>query len=210
MIHEMRTYTFHPGKQPKYLKLAEEVGRRIRGNDYGLNQGYWTSDIGTLNQIWHLWSYESLDAREALRQKLAKNDAWINEYVAKIRGLIQKQQIRFLSPVLDFKPPPTTDNVYEFRHYQCLTGRAPEFLARLKGVMPARAKYSEPVCLWQGEAPFPNNVAHLWSYGSMNARAETRAKVAADPEWQAFLAQPSLLTHMENTILLPTNYSPLK
>ena len=31
-----------------------------------------------------------------------------------------------------------------------------------------------------------------------------------DPEWQAFLAQPSLLTHMGNTILLPTNYSPLK
>ena len=210
MIHEMRTYTFHPGKQPEYLKLAEEVGRRIRGNDYGLNQGYWTSDIGTLNQIWHLWSYESLNAREALRQKLAKNDAWKNEYVAKIRGLIQKQEIRFLSPVLDFMPPTTTGNVYEFRHYQCLTGRAPEFLTRLKGVMPARTKYSEPVCLWQGEAPFPNNVAHLWSYESMNARAETRAKVAADLEWQTFLAQPPLLTHMENTILLPTNYSPLK
>ena len=76
--------------------------------------------------------------------------------------------------------------------------------------MPARAKYSEPVCLWQGEAPFPNNVAHLWAYESMNARAETRAKVAADPEWQAFLGKPSLLVHMENTILLPTNYSPLK
>lgn len=210
MIYEMRTYTFHPGKQPEYLKIAEEIGRPIRGNDYGLNQGYWTSDIGTLNQIWHLWSYESLGAREELRKKLAKNDAWKNEYVANIRGLIQKQEIRFFSPTLDFKPPTTTGNIYEFRHYQCLTGRAPEFLERLKGVMPTRAKYSEPVCLWQGEAPFPNNVAHLWAYKDMNMRAEIRAKVAADPEWQAFLNKPSLLTHMENTILLPTNYSPLK
>ena len=38
MIHELRTYTFHPGKQPEYLKFAEEIGRPIRGNDYGLNQ----------------------------------------------------------------------------------------------------------------------------------------------------------------------------
>lgn len=210
MIHELRTYTFHPGKLSEYLKIAEEVGRPIRGNDYGLNQGYWTSDIGTLNQIWHLWSYESIDARAVLRQKLAKNNAWRNDYVANIRGLIQKQEIRFLSPVLDFKPPTTTGNIYELRHYQCMTGQAAEFLKRLKGFMPAWANYSEPVCLWQVEAPFPNNIMHLWAYESFNTRAEIRAQVAADPKWQSFLSQPSLLAHMENTILLPTNYSPLR
>ena len=97
MIHELRTYTFHPGKQPEYLKFAEEIGRPIRGNDYGLNQGYWTSEIGTLNQIWHLWSYESLDAREALRQKLAKNDAWKTNMLRKSVASFRSRKLAFLA-----------------------------------------------------------------------------------------------------------------
>lgn len=211
MIHELRTYTFFPGMQGKYLKLAEEVGRPIRGNDYGLNQGYWTTEIGTLGQIWHLWSYEDLNEREALRQKLSKNDAWKNEYVANIRGLIQKQEIRFLNPAIDFTPPTTTGNIYELRHYQAQTGRAAEFINHFKDIMPVRRKYSDPVCLWQGEAPFPNNVLHMWSYSSMQERDEVRDKAGADPEWRKFLGiAPTLLSNMESIILVPTNYSPLK
>ncbi len=30
MIHELRTYTLMPGKQGEYLKLNEQVGRKIR------------------------------------------------------------------------------------------------------------------------------------------------------------------------------------
>lgn len=211
MIHELRTYTFHPGKLPEYLKIAETVGRPIRGNDYGVNRGYWTSEFGTVNQIWHLWEYESLDAREVLRQKLAQNDDWRTKYVANIRGLIQKQEIRFLKPVLDFRPPSTTGNVYELRHYQAQTGKAAEFLKGYLAVMPTREKYSVPVCVWQCEAPFPNNITHMWVYESLDARAEIRAKAAADPEWQKFLGiGPPLLSSMESIVLLPTNYSPLK
>ena len=35
MIYELRTYTLVPGKQAEYLKLNEEIGRRIRGDKYG-------------------------------------------------------------------------------------------------------------------------------------------------------------------------------
>jgi len=54
MIYELRTYTFHPGKLPEYLKLNAEVGRKIRGNDYGKFEGGWTTEFGTLNQYVHL------------------------------------------------------------------------------------------------------------------------------------------------------------
>ena len=63
MIYELRTYTFHAGKLPAYLKLQEEVGRPVRGDDYGKCHGYWTAEFGQLNQVWHLWSYASLDDR---------------------------------------------------------------------------------------------------------------------------------------------------
>ncbi|MEL0111838.1 MAG: NIPSNAP family protein, partial [Rickettsiales bacterium] len=67
MLYEMRTYSFLPTDLPKYLKHAEEVGRPVRGNDYGVNCGYWTSEFGRLNQVWHLWQYESYAQREELR-----------------------------------------------------------------------------------------------------------------------------------------------
>ena len=211
MIHELRTYTFYGGKLPAYLKLAEEVGRPIRGNDYGTNLGYWTPEFGALNQIWHLWQYEDLGERAASRAKLAQNQAWRNDYVANIQGLIQKQEIRFLNPVVEFKPPAGTGNVYELRHYRAKTGRAAAWLERFKAVMPAREKYSPNVCIWAGEAPHPNNILHLWAYGDLKQRADIRAEAGKDPEWRAFLATAGEdLMAMSSIVLTPTTYSPLQ
>ena len=211
MIHELRTYTFHGGQLPAYLKIAEEVGRPIRANDYGVNLGYWTSEFGTLNQIWHLWRYEDMAERAALRAKLAQNQAWKNDYVAKIRGLIKKQEICFLNPVVEFKAPTSTGNVYELRHYRVKMGQAPAWLERFKAIMPVREKYSPNVCIWSGEAPHPNNVMHMWVYDDLKQRAEARAECAKDPDWRAFLASAAGdLVEMSSIVLMPTNYSPAK
>jgi hypothetical protein len=45
----------------------------------------------------------------------------------------------------------------------------------------------------------------------MEERTKRRAALAADPAWRAYLAkmQP-LVTAMENRILAPTSFSPLK
>ena len=55
MVYELRCYTLAPGKMPEYLKAAETIGRPARGQNYGVNHGYWTAEFGVLNQIWHLW-----------------------------------------------------------------------------------------------------------------------------------------------------------
>ena len=211
MIHELRTYTFHPGKLPTYLKIAEEIGRPIRGNDYGVNLGYWTSEFGQLNQIWHLWEYEDLNAREALRVKLSQNKDWTSQYVSKIRELIQRQDIRIMAPHADFTPPEGEGNVYELRYYRTQTGRAGEWLGHFKDIMPVREKYSPNVGIWNTQAPQPNEVVHMWAYDSLNARADARAKVGADKDWHGFLAKAgSLLVEMNSIVLTPTNYSPAK
>ena len=61
MIYELRTYTLIPGKQPQYLKLNGEVGRKVRGDKYGKFEGGWTTEFGTINQYVHLWGYADLD-----------------------------------------------------------------------------------------------------------------------------------------------------
>jgi len=63
MVYELRCYTLTPGRMPEYLKAAETIGRPARGQNFGINHGYWTAEFGALNQIWHLWKYDSYEER---------------------------------------------------------------------------------------------------------------------------------------------------
>ncbi len=211
MIHELRTYTFHPGKMAAYMKLAETVGRPVRGNDYGINHGYWTTEFGTLNQVWHLWSYDSLDERTRLRAELAKNQRWTTEYIPHIRPLLQRQEIRLLNPVKNVTPPEQAGGIYELRMYRTQIGMAGPWSKLFHEIFPVREKYSRNVGLWTGEAPQPNEVLHMWNYPGVDARIKTRAAVFADPDWQAFVAGGAgMVAEMQSVLLLPTAYSPMK
>lgn len=209
MIYELRTYSFHQGKMPAYLKLGAEVGRPVRGDHYGICHGYWTAEFGTLNQVWHLWSYDSLDERTRLRGELAKNPRWTNEYVAAVRPLLARQDIRLLNPIYGFTPPTQAGGVYELRMYRTVVGGAAPWATAFRAIMPVREKYSKNVGIWTGEAPQPNEVVHMWNYADVNARFAARAACARDPEWQAFIgANGHYLAEMTSTLLLPTAYSP--
>lgn len=211
MIHELRTYTFHPGKINTYLDIARNVGRPARGQNYGINMGYWTSEFGSLNQIWHLWQYDSMEERARLRDELSKNERWTKEYVPNIRPLIQRQDIRFLNLVNGVNTPEEEGGFYELRMYRFNPGRAAGWAQGYKEIMPVREKYSKNVGIWTGEAPQPNEVLHMWNYRSLEARTKARTELFKDPDWLAFLAKGAgAIVEMNNVMLIPTDYSPMK
>jgi hypothetical protein len=211
MLYEMRTYSFLPTDLPKYLKHAEEVGRPVRGNDYGVNCGYWTSEFGRLNQVWHLWQYESYAQREELRKKLSQNSDWTGKYVAVIKDWVKQQDIRLLNPQRELAPPMSEGNVYEYRYYRLAVGAAGSWIKHFKEGLEHREKYSKLVGLWHTEAGQPNEVSHLWVYPDLNARAAARAGASQDEGWRAFLKVGGpMIQEMNNVLLQPTNYSPMK
>ena len=214
MVYELRTYTLVPGTQAEYLRLHREVGRQIRGDKYGKLEGGWTTDFGTLNQYVHLWSYPDLNERERLRKALAKDEAWVKEYVPKIRPLLVAQENKILNAVeaVPLTPPVGGgSHLYELRTYRAHVGKAAEWVAHFTAALPAREKYSQIVGLWTTEVSQLNQVIHLWAYNDLNHRAEVRAKTPQDAEWKAFLAKAyPLLAHMESVILVPTDTSPLR
>src|SRR5258708_30852729 len=125
MVYELRCYPLTPGKMPEYLKAAETIGRPARGNNFGVNHGYWTAEFGALNQIWHLWKYDSLNDRERLRGELMKNKDWTGKYVPTIRPLIQRQDLRVMNPAVDINPSDaTTGNFYELPNSRTRLGCA--------------------------------------------------------------------------------------
>ena len=211
MIYELRTYSVTGGQLGTVVKNSAEVGRAARGDDYGKLEGYWTTEIGQLGQVVHLWSYESLDERRRLRAALMKNREWVEDYVPVLRPLLLRQDVRLMEAFLPFKAPKQTGNVYELRCYRAQVGRIREWARNFSEVMPARERYSSNVGAWISEAGQPNEVCHLWAYADLNARAAARGAAGKDPEWQAFLKKSAhLIVEAHSTILLPAPHSPLQ
>lgn len=56
-----------------------------------------------------------------------------------------------------------------------------------------------------------NSVVHLWGYESFEDRARRRAALSVEPAWQDYLERVRpMLTSMENRLLLPTVFSPIR
>ena len=72
-------------------------------------------------------------------------------------------------------------------------------------------KYSKIVGLWQTEIGQPNEVSHLWVYPDLNARTDARARLGQDESWRDFQGKGRpYLRELNNVLLQPTNFSPLK
>lgn len=212
MLHELRTYTFRAGQAPLAAKNSGTVARDIRGDDYGKLEGYWLPEVGPLNQVMHLWSYESFAEREEKRKALSANPRWGNEYLPLIRPIILRQDIRLMNPILGINPPAQqSSNLYEFRHYRLQVGAMKGWLDRFTKAMEVREKYSKIVGLWTTEAGQPNEVCHIWSYPSFEARMQARTAATQDPGWQEFLKfSGPVIEEMNNVLMLPSDHSPLK
>jgi hypothetical protein len=212
MLYELRTYTLKPGSIGEMVKAASTVSRDIRGNDFGKLEGYWSTEIGPLNQVMHMWSYADFNERARLRAELAKNPRWTGEYLPLIRPLLVRQDIRLLNALRAPVAPASAGNIYELRNYRAKPGGAVrQWLDAFQAALPAREKYSKIVGLWQTEAGQPNEVCHLWAYKDLNARAEARGAAMKDPAWQEFIGKGTpLLDEMHSTIMLPALHSPLK
>lgn len=211
MIHELRTYTVRQGTLPQMIKNSGTVSRDIRGDNYGKLEGYWSTEIGPLNQVMHLWSYADLNERARLRGELAKNERWVKEYLPLNKEIMVRQDIRLLNPVIGPIAPAGTPHIYELRNYRTKPGAVRQWVSLITKAMPVREKYSKPVGLWITEAGQPNEVCHIWPYKDLNHRAQVRAAASADPEWQAFINESApLLDEMHSTILMPAPHSPLQ
>ncbi|MDE3823004.1 NIPSNAP family protein [Sinorhizobium meliloti] len=87
MFIEIRTYRLKNGGIPEYLKVVGETGIAIQKKHLGHLVGYFSSEIGPINEIVHIWSFASLDDRQARRARLAADPDW-RAFLPKIRDLI--------------------------------------------------------------------------------------------------------------------------
>ncbi|QRF63211.1 NIPSNAP family protein [Variovorax paradoxus] len=95
MIIDERTYTLHSGKAPEYLKIVETQLLPLQRVMLGGFMGYFHTEVGTLNQVVHLWAYDDMADRERRRARLASHPDWSSQ-TALVRPLIVTQRNRIL------------------------------------------------------------------------------------------------------------------
>lgn len=98
MIVEERIYVLHTEvKKAEFLSIYEKEGLSVQIPILGGFLGYFTSEIGTLNQMVHLWAYDNLEERRQRRDLLAASAQW-QGCLEKIRPMIRTMENRILLP----------------------------------------------------------------------------------------------------------------
>jgi hypothetical protein len=97
MIVDHRTYTVAHGRMKEYLEQYERLGLPVQLRHLGRLIGFFVSDIGPLNQVVHLWAYDSIADREARRARMAEDPEW-QAYLKVNAGMFVQQEIKILKP----------------------------------------------------------------------------------------------------------------
>lgn len=97
MIVDHRVYTLKPGQVAPFLELFEREALPLYQRYCGRLIGYYVAESGTLNQVVHLWAYESVADRESRRGDLYADPAWA-AFLAQALPLMMAQESRLLRP----------------------------------------------------------------------------------------------------------------
>ena len=127
-----------------------------------------------MNQVIHVWPYESVEQRSQVRDAMAKDE---DLRALPLSEFISEQESEFLTPAPFMRPmePAKLGSFYELRMYSYRRGNMPEVLRRWSLGVPVREKYSPMAGCWYTETGGLNKLVHLWPYNSFADRERIRA-----------------------------------
>jgi hypothetical protein len=207
MIYEIRTYNFKPGAVAEWEgRFAEAYTVREK---YSRLYGMWHTEIGPLNQVVHIWSYDDLQQRADIRAAAAKDPS--GKWPPRGTDLLVSQETDILTPIETMTHHTNggeLGNLYELRMYTYPPGAtakvAKAFAAALKG----REEIYPVAGIWTSELGNLNRLYQLFPFKDWKHRDEVRTQMRAKEVWPPHAdASPmaQLVRH-----LIPTSFSPLR
>jgi NIPSNAP len=208
MLYEVRTYTLRPGTVGEFEeRFAKRHPLREKHSKLG---AFWHTDFGPLNQVVHVWPYEDLQHRMAVREAMAKDSA-----LAQLPGgrdLIVAQEAEIMIPAPFMHPLGSRDygtrNVYEMRIYTFAPGDIPKVLDGWAKAIPAREKFSPLAACWTSELGGLNKFVHTWVYKDLNERGRIREEARKAGVWPPQTGVRPI--RQENKLLIPAAFSPVQ
>lgn len=201
MIYEVRTYTLKPGTVPIF---EEAFGKALENRSKVSPLGaFWHTEIGPLNQVIHVWPYESLEHRDECRA--TKVEGWPPPN----GGNILNMESEIWNPAEFMRPMGNQElgNVYEMRIYTYQPGSMGEVLKRWAAAIPHREEYSPLAAGMSSELGGLNKWMHVWPYKDLEERNRIRAEASKNEHWPPPTRE--FLVRQENKILAPASFSPM-
>ena len=206
MIFEMRTYLMKPGSIPKVEELfGAALPARTKLSRLA---GFWHTEVGTLNQIIHIWPYKDMAERDHIRAEAVKTGVW----PPKISEHILEMESKILHPA-PFSPafePAEHGSLYEFRTYTYNPGAIPKVIGAWTPMIGARAAISPLVFAGFTDIGALNQWVHVWAYKNMADRETRRGQAMKPGIWPPPRAEGVTLHKQESTFAVPASWSPLR
>ncbi len=205
MIYEVRTYTLKPGSVGTFEEnFAAALPHREKYSKLG---AFWHTEIGPLNQVIHVWPYESVEERNSIREEAGKDPNWPPKndpdmYVS------MNSEIFIPAP---FMRPLGGDQalgaLYEMRSYTYKVGSINKVIDIWADAVPAREEFSPLVAAMHTDTGGLNKWVHIWAYDNLDQRKNVRAEASKTATWPPPTRE--FLVSQENKIMIPSSFSPM-
>ena len=213
MIYELRSYEAVPGKLPALNARGKQTADFFKKHGIGM-LGWWTSEIGTSNQLICILSFDSVADREK------KWDAWhADSDWHRVRAESEKDgplMVRVRNSLMRLTPyspePRISTNVQELRIYEAAAGKLPllhdRFANHTTGFFKKHGM--EVVGYWTEDVGTSNQLVYMLGYPSLGDRESSWAAFSTDPDWRKIVDESHedgvLVSQNHNMILRPTGY----
>ena len=181
MIYEVRTYTLKPGSVAKFEEnFAAALPHREKYSKLG---AFWHTEIGPLNQVIHVWPYESVEERNSIREEAGKDPNWPP---ANDPDMYVNMNSEIFIPAPFMRPlggNQALGNLYEMRSYTYKTGSIGKVVDIWAEAVPAREEFSPLAAAMYTDVGGLNKWVHIWPYEDLEQRNKIRAEAVKTPSW---------------------------
>ncbi|MGB0629434.1 MAG: NIPSNAP family protein [Alphaproteobacteria bacterium] len=222
MIFERRAYTMEPGHVPAFDQAQIDRGFDLVKSYMDRLVGYFSTRTGTADQVVHLYRYDSFDDwNTRLRGLYAVPE--LTPYFVNTRKIVRRQVNGFseLLPVEALNPlwaggndwlPETGaklssldgDRVVEERAFQLRPGGITAFVeaCNTHGVTALGTMKTRTIGAFMSMTGPLHNITLWWWFENSAEREARVAELAADADWQAFIAAITPLLVDQSSLLM--------
>ncbi|XP_071447974.1 protein NipSnap [Hetaerina americana] len=213
VIYELLTHNVKSDKMDDYLKNYHESVNLVHSRPelHCELVASWTVHVGDQDQTLHLWKYTGGFASiDSARKQLLQDKEFMS--LQKERGsYLRSRHLQYLLAFSYWPPvePRQGSNLYEIRSYILKPGTMIEWGNNWARAINYRRNNDEAFAGFFSQIGRLYNVHHIWCYGDLQVRKETRESAWRMPGWDECVAYTvPLIREMDSRILHPTKFSP--
>ncbi|XP_064610784.1 protein NipSnap homolog 3B-like [Liolophura sinensis] len=211
-IYELRQYNIYPQHLKPFLELSVQ-GLVMRAK-FSKMIGYWSAELGGLNQVIHIWEYDSIAHRASVRQSLASDPEWTESYFSKILPHMNTQEnsVLRLLPWSPLESDLPAGGLYELQTFRYKEPNSSEWGNDLENYATARGRTIKLVAAFKTTiAGHKNSSIQLWHYPDLKMLEVKQSQLEEDKTaMEAYARLLKKVSDEQVKILVPQPWSPLK